>query len=376
MSTHKRIDIICAIVMVIAIIVTILFMNGEALGITVIKSDGKADQDRIFSNRDLDASWDEETATSIDLENIEGLALSNAYELDGDLYIVSKGTYVLSGTMAEGKRIIVSAKGCKVQLVLNGVTLTEEDRAAIYVKKADKVFLTLADGTENTITVSGSLSEGETEKNISAVIYSKADLSINGSGTLNITSYDCNGIKTKDDLVIASGTINIQAGWNGLVGHDSLRIAGGVINVTAGNDALKSDDQAEDKRKGYIVIMDGTFVLNAEDETIQAETDLIIYGGTYQLNEEIKAQTIVLVGSETETAVSDIDSTLCFARVTFAEAFSDGDTLSVTDGSGEELYSCTLHGSGQELTIYSQLFGYKQNVTVTAGSQTADAVTQ
>ncbi|MBR2991175.1 MAG: carbohydrate-binding domain-containing protein [Solobacterium sp.] len=287
MAKSRYTGLVCLIVTGFMILFTVLFMNSEALGVAALETDESANRNRSFSERDLDSSWDENTAVYISLDDYEGLALAGAYELNGDLYIISKGTYVLSGTL-EGNSVIVDASDAKVQIVLDGVTITNEDSAGIWVKDADKVFLTLAEDTVNTVSLTGELNEAQQKAEVSAAIFSKDDLSINGSGTLIVSSQLYNGIRSTDDLVITGGTLIINAGKNGIVGKDSLRICGGDFNITAGNDGLKSSNE-QDSDKGYLLITDGIFCINAGDETMQAETDLIVTGGTIRTADDDSA---------------------------------------------------------------------------------------
>ena len=238
MIKNKRTNVFCLAITVIMLVVTFLFMQGEKYGIVAAVSDAVADENGVFSDRDLDDTWNPDQAVTIDLSNIEGLAQEGAYELDGDLYIISKGVYVLTGELEKEHQIIVDAKDCKPQIVLNGVTIENESTAPIYVKKADKVFLTLVSESVNKLAVTAELPESENEEEDvpNAVIYSKSDLTINGDGALEIQAKECNGIRSSDDLVITGGSLKIDAGENAVVGHDSLRICGGEFELTVGKD--------------------------------------------------------------------------------------------------------------------------------------------
>ncbi|MGN0353720.1 MAG: carbohydrate-binding domain-containing protein [Muricoprocola sp.] len=283
MVKNKRTNMFCLIITAIMLVVTSLFMQGEKYGLVAAVSDAVADEEGTFSERDLDDSWNPLQAVNIDLSDIEGLTVDGAYELNGDLYIISKGVYVLTGELAKEHQIIVDAKDCKPQIVLNGVTVENESTAPIYVKKADKVFLTLVSESENKLSVTDALPETENEEGdtLNAVIYSKSDLTINGDGALEIQAKECNGIRSSDDLVITAGSLKIDADENAVVGHDSLRICGGEFELTAGKDGLKSNNT--DEEKGNIVIEDGTFKITAECDAIQAEADLTIRGGEFHL---------------------------------------------------------------------------------------------
>ena len=148
MSFSKHTNLICIIITILTVLLTVLFMNAERLGVSVVTSDVSADEEGIFSDRDLDPSYTEATAVYIDLSDIDGYTSGGAYELDGDLYIVTAGTYVLSGEL-DNQQVIVNASDAKVQIVLDGATITNNSQPGIYVAAADKVFITLEEGSDN-----------------------------------------------------------------------------------------------------------------------------------------------------------------------------------------------------------------------------------
>ena len=279
MTRSRYTDLACIVITVFMIVFTVLFMNGKALGVQAVETDLSADTNKSFSDRDLDGSWDESTAVYISLDDFAGLATGAAYELNEDLYLIGAGTYVLSGTM-ENHSVIVDADRGKVQIVLDNASIINEDAAPVYIKDADKVFITLAEGSVNTLSLTGELNEEQTQAGVNAAVYSRDDLSINGEGTLYVNSTLYNGIRSSDDLVITGGYIVVNAGENGIVGHDSLRICGGTFGITAGKDGLKANNDTNEE-KGYILITGGDFTITAANDGIQAETDLMVSGGTF-----------------------------------------------------------------------------------------------
>ncbi|RYD04942.1 hypothetical protein N752_12200 [Desulforamulus aquiferis] len=233
-----------------------------------------------YSNRDLEGTWDAETATSISL-NGSSIAISGAGATasGGQLTISTAGVYVLSGTLDKGQIIVDAADSDKVQIVLNGVSITCPDSAPIYVKQADKVFLTLGEGTKNTITDGATyiLADGEEEPD--AAIFSKEDLTINGSGELIVKANYNNGITSKDDLIITGGDIIVNSARDGLRGRDMVAIYGGAFVINADGDGIKSNND-KDTDKGWVSIDGGTFEITAGNDGIQAETIAQITGGT------------------------------------------------------------------------------------------------
>ena len=224
-------------------------------------------EEATYTKRDL-----EQTADTSDAENI---TVSDNDTID----ITEEGVYIISGT-AENCTIRVEAdENAKVQLVLDGVSVTNDDFPVIYVFSADKVFITTTD-SENTLTVSGQFTaDGDTHTD--AVIYSKDDLVLNGTGTLNITSYYGNGITSKDDMKITGGTYNMQTALDAFEANDSISVYDGTFNITTNKDGFHCEN---DEAEGTITISGGTFTINGGSDGIQACALLQIDGGTMDIN--------------------------------------------------------------------------------------------
>jgi len=168
------------------------------------------DPSDLFSDRDLDGSYDESTAIPIQLTGETAVCTSDAVSIDGtQITLLDEGTYLVSGSLTDGQIVVDADDTDKVQIVLAGAAITCADSAAIYSKNADKVFLTLAEGTENTLTNGGSYTAID-ENNIDAVVFSKTDLTLNGSGNLTIDAQAGHGVVSKDELTIAGGSYAIS----------------------------------------------------------------------------------------------------------------------------------------------------------------------
>ena len=167
----------------------------------------------MFTKRDLDSSYDESKATKVKLSDSKTTVSGDGAKYSSEngvnnVTITKEGTYILSGEL-NGQIVVDTDKTAKVQIVLNGVTISSDSTAAIQVKQADKVFLTLAKGSENTLTETGEFASDDSST-VDGVIFSKDDLTINGTGSLKISTASGHGVVSKDDLVIASGTIDIN----------------------------------------------------------------------------------------------------------------------------------------------------------------------
>lgn len=249
--------------------------------------------DDMFTDRDLDVGYEESDSVKISLSDDSTTVSSGSSDnsstddtvdgvtVDGNVItITSGGTYIISGTLTEGQ-LVVDADDEKVQLVLDNADITCATSAAIYVKSAGKTFITLAEGSENILM---NTAEFETidDNNIDAVIFSKDDLALNGSGTLTINSENGHGIVSKDDLKITGGTYNITAASHALSGKDSVRIAAGTFNLVSGKDGIHSEN-ADDSSKGYVYIAGGEFTIDSTGDGIDASNIVQIDGGTFDI---------------------------------------------------------------------------------------------
>lgn len=270
--------------------------------------------DDMFTERDLDVGYDESSAVKINLaddsttvtvgddteadasesddtkadetqadklETDETKVASSGVSISGNIITISKeGTYVLSGALSEGQ-IVVDADSAKVQLVLDNADITCASSAAIYVKNADKAFITLAEGSEN-ILMNTAEYEAIDDNNIDAVIFSNDDLTLNGKGTLTINSEYGHGIVSKDDLKLVGGTCNITAKNHALSGKDSVRIADGTYNLTSGKDGIHSEN-ADDDEKGFVYIASGDFTIESTGDGIDASYVVQIDDGDFDI---------------------------------------------------------------------------------------------
>ena len=194
--------------------------------------------------------------------------------------ITAEGTYIFSGTLSEGQ-IVVDADNAKVQIVFDNVDITCASSAAVYVKSAEKVFVTLAEGSQNTLRNTDEYVAID-DNNIDAVIFAKSDLTLNGTGSLTIVSAEGHGIVSKDDLKITGGTYDITAAGHALSGKDSVRIADGTFILTAEKDGIHAEN-ADDEEKGYIYIADGDFTITSDGDGMDASNIVQIEDGTLDI---------------------------------------------------------------------------------------------
>lgn len=270
------------------------YSTGSATAAVLSASTTASADSGVYTERDL--------AQSADLSAAQTLTVSD----NSTVEITESGTYVLSGTAANCiVKITVTDEKAKVQLVLDGVSITNDALPCIYVVEADKVFITTAEGSSNTLTVTGSfVSDGDT--NTDAVIFSKDDLTLNGLGSLTVVSYDGNGISCKDDLKVTGGSYVIQTADDGIEVNDSINICGGTFTIQSYKDAIHCEND-EDYTLGSIAITGGDFSIQAASDAIQATTTLIIDGGSFDLKatEALEATNITINGGTISIYATD-----------------------------------------------------------------------
>ena len=268
---------------------------------TNVKSGEKLDVDTHYSEQDL--SWDASSETAIDLSN--PTATDGVTVEDGTLTITKAGTYKLSGEY-QGQIKVETADSDAVRLVLDNANITNSSGAALNVVNADEVILYSASGTTNTIS-DGADYTATGEDDPDAVVYSKADMTIAGEGTLKVNGNHEDGIHTSDGLVIASGTLEVNAANTGIKGKDYVDILGGTINVTAQQDGIKSTNDT-DEGQGWTRLSNGTVTVNAGDDGFKASRVVEISGGSLtveQSDEGIEAQYINVSGGNVNVTSAD-----------------------------------------------------------------------
>lgn len=282
----------------------------------------------MFTDRDSDPSYDEASASTITFSESDVSSSSDSVTIsdssttsndakDSDtndttaspctaVTISEAGTYILTGSASNAQVIIDADKETKIQLVLDNLTLSCKSSAPIYVRNADKVFITLADGSSNTLATTGEFVAID-GNNIDAVIFSKDDLTLNGSGSLTINSPYGHGIVSKDDLVVTGGTYTMTCTKHGLSGKNSVRILGGTFDLTVTKDGIHASND-DDENLGYIYIAGGTFTINSDDDGMHADSTLYIEDGTIDIQksyEGLEGQTITIQDGDIDIVSSD-----------------------------------------------------------------------
>lgn len=298
------------------------FSNSSNTTSTVSWEIYTADPDSVFSDRDYETDYSQADSISIAFDGDTVTASDASVAIDGStVTITEEGTYILSGELADGQVIVEASTEAKVQLVLDDVTISNSESAAIYIKSTDKTFITMAEGSVNTLS-STIVEDADAEDNVDAVIFSKDDLTINGNGTLNIAGTDTNGITSKDELTITSGTFNIDVTNHGLEANDSICIADGEFVISSGKDGLHAAND-DDESLGYIYLVDGTYTIDALGDGLDASCFVEIEAGDFD---------IITGGGSGTVDYSDVHSTNSMQN-NFSRSSSSSTTTSEDDTS-------------------------------------------
>ena len=302
---------------------------------TTTTSTTKAKKTSYFTDKDYDTSYDEKTASTVTLSGASATVSGDGVAVSDSTVTISKsGTYVISG-QSDGVQIKIEAeKTDDVHLVLNGVTMTNTN-ATISAKSAGHVYLTLADGTTNSLSDSATNSDEKAD----AALFSKVDLTINGKGTLNVDGKKNNGIKANDTLHITGGTYNITAVGDAFNVNDELNITGTTMTVDAKEDGVKVDND-DDTSVGTMYLSDNTITVTAGDDGIHASGDLVIDSGTYTVKnstEGLEGKSITINGGDITIYSTDDGVNAANKNSQQSEIFftMNGGNLTVEVGQGD-----------------------------------------
>lgn len=324
------------------------------------------------------AATDSEEFTERDLNQTPDLSEATYLTVaDGqDISITEEGIYVLSGSASEVTVTVDAADDAKVQIVLDGVSITNKDFPAIYVKNADKVFVTTTE-SENVLSVTGTFTEDE-ETGTDGVIFSKDDLVLNGVGTLTISSTE-NGVVSKDDLKITGGTYYVTAASKAFEANDSIMIADGTFTITAGSDAFHAEND-DDNTQGAILIENGTFNINVEDDAIHGQTTVTINGGTFDITAgegiestqvEINGGTLTInatddgINAGAKSTAYDVSLTINDGSLTITMA--SGDTDAIDSNGSITVNGGTINISAQSAFDYDGVGTYNGGTIIING---------
>ncbi len=362
--------------------------NAESSGTTAEAVDAdfsKSDAD-MFTDRDYRTEYAASESVVIQLNGSSATASSNSVEISGStVTITEEATYILSGTLDDGMIIVDAGDTAKLQIVLNGVSVTSKTSAAMYILEADKVFVTLAEGTTNTLANGGNFTAID-DNNIDASVFSKQDLTFNGTGELTVTSPVGHGIVCKDDLVFTGGSYTVNSASHGLDANDSVRITGSTsITIDAGKDGIHCEN-SENALLGFVYIADGAITVEAEGDGISAGAylqiqngsfDLLIGGGSENGSKESSDYFGGFMGggrpgqrsSQSTTAADDGSSSMKGIKSANSMLISGGTfNINSADDSIHSDISVTINGGTFNIASGDDAIHAEESLTITAGT--------
>lgn len=246
------------------------------------KTEETVDGTDMFTDRDYNMDYDESKSAHIELTGTSAVCDSDAVQISGGtITIKDEGTYIFTGTLDNGMIIVDAGEDDKPQLVFSGVTINSKTSAPVYILEADKVVITLTEGTDNSL-INGGEFVGIDENNIDGTIFSKQDLTFNGTGSITISSPAGHGIVCKDDLVFTGGTYTINSSSHGVDANDSVRLVNAAITINSGKDGIHVEN-TDDTSKGFFYVAGGTFDISAEGDGISAGAYIQIEDGSFDI---------------------------------------------------------------------------------------------
>ena len=371
----------------LSLMLSALTIFGGAQEITAAASVPEASD--MFSDRDYEVGYDETESIFIQLEGSSASCSENQVEISGStITITEEGTYVLSGTLDDGMILVDAKDSDKIQLVFDNVSIHSETSAPVYIKKADKVFITLPDGTTNSLSNEGTF-EAIDDSNIDGCLFSREDLTLNGSGSLTITSPGGHGIVCKDDLVFTTGTYTIDCASHGLDANDSIRIANASLSIDSGKDGLHAEN-SDDETLGFIYILSGEFQISSQGDGMDASSCIQIEDGDFQItsgggSENAEKKTSESWGKmrgghmnpgfpQEDTGASQTDTS---EESTSIKGIKSSGDLTINDGSfvmncaDDAIHSnasITVNGGSLEIAAGDDGFHADENLVVSSGT--------
>ncbi|MBQ2986783.1 MAG: carbohydrate-binding domain-containing protein [Tyzzerella sp.] len=239
-------------------------------------------ESEMFTDRDFETDYEESKSIAVTLSGDSISCKSDAVKVkDTTITLSEEGTYIFSGSLDDGMIVVNADDKAKLQIVLDDASITSSTSAALYILEADKVFVTLAAGTSNTLANGGTFTAID-DNNIDGTVFSKQDLTFNGSGSLTVTSPADHGIFCKDDLVFTGGTYTVNSASHGLDANDSVRITQASITIASGKDGIHAEN-SDDSSLGFVYVKDGTFDISAEGDGISSGNSMLINDGTFTI---------------------------------------------------------------------------------------------
>ncbi len=363
----------------------VLFSGCALTGKTVSDESAPAETTTGTQNADpetaaAEVQYDDETIT-ITLNGSGAEVSSDKVSVSGaDVTITGSGAYLLSGELNDGSITIDADKNDEVRLVLNSVNISSGSYAAIYVKQADKVSVTLAEGTQNTLSNGGTFDQRD-DSNVDAVIFAKDDIAFNGAGALTISSPAGHGVVGKDEVTVTNGVYEITSAKCAVRANDSIAVADGSFTLNAGTDGLHAEND-DDDTLGNIYITGGSFTISAGDDAVHANALLQIDGGSFDITaaEGLEATYIQINSGDISISATDDGVNAASKSSAYTPTVEiNGGNLTITMGAGDTdgvdsngniiITGGTVDVTGQSAFDYDGQATYTGGVIIVNGQQ-------
>lgn len=269
----------------------------------------------MFTDRDYETDYDESSSVHIELNGSTAEADSDSVQISGStITITEEATYIISGTLDDGMIIVDAPDTAKLQLVFDGADINSETSAPLYIPEADKVFVTLAEGTENTLSNGGTYTAID-DSNIDSAIFSRQDLPLNGSGNAASESSDSwgqwgggapgqpgdrggaggDGMRGTDPGSAGEGeseeTPDQSTPDQGASGSGESAEALAFTESLTASDSDASADTEDDsstsmkgiKSDGDMMISGGSFTIDSADDSVHTNSSVTVSGGTFEI---------------------------------------------------------------------------------------------
>jgi len=301
----------------------------------------------MFTDRDFGTGYDKSKSVSIELKGNSVSCKSDAVKISKTTITLSEeGTYIFSGTLDDGMIVVDVEETDKLQIVLDNASITSSTSAPLYIIEADKVFITLANGSDNTLANGGTF-EAIDDNNIDGAVFSKQDLTFNGSGSLTVTSPADHGIVCKDDLVFTGGTYTVNSASHGLDANDSVRMTNANMTISSGKDGIHAEN-TDDTTLGFMYIKDGSLDITAEGDGLSAGNSMQINDGKFTIDsadDTVHSNASITVNGGTFKIASGDDAFHADETLTIA-----GGTIDISE-SYEGLEALDIKVSGGDIKL-------------------------
>lgn len=276
MISSKKINLTALLLTALVLIgaVCAMFIPKDILGDIPLGEISYSDIHKVtLTDDDYYQTFSSSSVTKISLKGSTAETKSQSVEInDGNIIIRSGGTYVLSGRLNDGTITVDSEDSAQVRLILNNAEITSSNSFAISINQAEKTVLSLVPSTNNSLACAKS-NQDDSENTPNAVLYSKDDLTINGTGYLSIEGSG-NGIKANDTLKIIQASVSVNSEENGIKANDCIFMFKSILSINSGKDALKCEHEKEEK--GFIAIESSTISLDSDGDGLCSSSSLYL----------------------------------------------------------------------------------------------------